>query len=183
MPEHAAMRAPALLIPLLAALGSGASAADVYGGSPMLGQIGGTNLSSDLRQQLGADWGFHAGLATLVAESGVLGMPSLDLDARYAPCPDGDLLSFETYYAERALVGGGRWWLGAGFGANWMKLSLKGVAPLNDDREERKWGLGAKGMIGMLLTNRAFIEATYHYTPRLLDADTTSISVGLGYWF
>lgn len=183
MPDHAAMRAHVLLIPFLVAA---ADAADRFGGTPMLGQVGGTYLSSELRQQLAADWGFFAGISTLLAERGIRGMPSLDIDVRYAPCPGGEMLSVQTSYSERILVGQ-RWWLGAGLGANWTHLQVKAdttaAAPLNSDRDERKWGVGGKAMLGMLLTNRAFVEATYHYTPKLLDTDTTSISVGLGYWF
>ena len=181
MRDHAAMRAPALLIPLVCAV-STAAAADVYGRTPMLGQAGGTYLSSELREPLGSKWGFYAGLATLLGESGVLGMPSLDLDGRYVTATGGELIAFESTYCERALVGQ-RWWLGAGLGANWLSLKLKGLPGPADDREEQKWGIGGKGLMGLLLTDRLFIEGSYHYTPKLLDTATTTISVGLGYWF
>jgi hypothetical protein len=182
MPDHAAMRATALLIPLAAVISSTASAADIYGGTPMLGQVGGTYLSSELREPLVTDWGFYAGLATLLGERGAVGMPSLDLDGRYATGTGGELITFESCYSERALVGQ-RWWLGAGFGANWMSLKLKGLPGKADDRDEQKWGIGGKGMLGMLISNRLFVEGTYHYTPKILETATTTISVGLGYWF
>lgn len=184
MPDHAAMRAPVLLIPGLVFLAANLLAADPYGKTPMLGQIGGTSLSSDLRDTLDGRWGGYAGLAVLVAEKGLLGMPSLDVDVRFAPGKGGDLTSVESSYAERSLVGD-RWWLGAGLGANWMRLSLKGKSqiPVTTDKQESKWGVGGKGMIGMLISNRFFVEGTYHYTPKILGTDTTSVSVGIGYWF
>lgn len=170
----------AALLPVIAA--GCLCAADPYGGSPMLGQLGGTYLSPDLRKNLQEDWGFHAGIATLLAEKGVFGMPSADIDARYAPTGDGSLTSIETTYAERSLVGE-RWWVGAGAGANWMHLIVDDPSLKGGRADERGWSIGGKGMIGMLLTNRTFVEATYHYTPKMLGLNTSSISVGFGYWF
>jgi hypothetical protein len=166
------------LVPLLCSV---AYAAQPAGTTPLLLQVGGDYLGADLRQALETDWGYHAGLATLVAESGMVGVPSVDLDFRYAPDGEGSLFTFAATYAERALIGG-RYWVGAGFGSNFVRLKLDQTAERGAD-SERRWTLGGKAMLGYLLTDRMFVEVTYHYTREALDLDTASASVALGYWF
>lgn len=160
---------------------STALAAQPAGTTPLLLQVGGDYLGADLRQALETDWGYHAGLATLLAESGLIGVASVDLDFRYAPDGEGSLFSFSACYAERALVGQ-QFWIGAGFGSNFVRLKLD-QTPERAGASDRRWSLGGKAMVGYLLTDRLFIEATYHYTRDALDLDTSSGSISLGYWF
>lgn len=166
------------LVPLVC---SAALAMEPAGSTPLLVQIGGDYLGDDLREALKTDWGYHAGIATLLAETGLLGVPSLDIDVRYAPDGEGSLTSFEACYAERALVGG-QYWVGLGFGSNFVRLKLDGNAE-REGASERRWGIGGKAMLGYLISDRLFLEATYHYTRDALDLDTASASLSLGYWF
>ncbi len=168
------------IVPALC-LATAAMAMEPAGTTPLLLQVGGDYLSTDLRKALATDWGYHAGLATLLADQGMLGVPSLDLDLRYAPDGEGSLFAFESYYAERALVGG-QWWIGAGLGSNFVRLRLD-ETPERPADSERRWSIGGKAMLGYLLTDRVFFEATYHYSGRALDLDTSSVSFSLGYWF
>lgn len=156
-------------------------AAQGMGTTPLLLQVGGDYLSDDLRKALETDWGYHGGLATLVTESGVIGVPSLDIDVRYAPDGEGSLTTFEAYYAERTL-GSGQYWLGFGLGSNFVRLKLD-ETDKRASASERRWELGFKGMLGYRLTDRVFFEATYHYTGDALDLDSSSVSASLGYWF
>ncbi len=172
------MLRPLVLVPALCTV---AFAMEPAGTTPLLLQVGGDYLSSDLRKALQTDWGYHVGLATLVAESGMVGIPSLDLDVRYAPDGEGSFFSFEANYCERALVGD-RIWLGAGVGSHFIRLKLDRTA-LRDESYEQHWGIGGKAMLGYLITDRLFVEATYHYTRSTLDLATTSGSLSLGYWF
>ena len=165
--------APILCCPL-------AWAMEPAGTTPLQLKLGGAYLSDDLRVASGENWGYYAGLSTLIAESGIFGVPSADIDVRSLNTGDAELLSIEVSYAERALVGD-RYWLGFGVGSNWTKLGLSPVGV--PAREERRWAIGGKAMIGYLLTNRLFIESTYHYSGKALDLDTSSVSLALGYWF
>jgi hypothetical protein len=63
-----------------------------------------------------------------------------------------------------------------------VRLKLDQTAERGAD-SERRWSLGGKAMLGYLLTDRMFVEVTYHYTREALDLDTASASVALGYWF
>jgi len=168
-----------VLLPVLCA--AQAAALEPAGTTPLLLQVGGTYLSGDLRESLKTDWGYSAGIATLLAESGIMGVPSLDIDTRYAPDGEGSLLTFEATYAERALVGE-RYWLGLGIGSNFVRLKLDQTAE-REGSSERRWAIGGKAMFGYLLTDRLFIEATYHYTRKVMDLDTASTTLAVGYWF
>lgn len=165
----------------LATLAGAAMAAQPSGTTPILLQVGGTYMNSDLREGLGTDWGYSAGLATLLAESAIIGVPTLDLDVRYAPDGDGSLTTFEATYAERALIGQ-RHWLGIGIGSNFVRLKLDETAE-RKATSERRWDVGGKAMLGYLITDRLFIEGTYHYTRKALDMDTSSATLAVGYWF
>jgi hypothetical protein len=166
------------LVPLVCSV---AYAAQPAGTTPLLLQAGGDYLGADLRKALSTDWGYHAGLATLVAENGMVGVPSVDVDFRYAPDGEGSLFSFEATYAERALVAQ-QLWIGAGFGSNFVRLKLD-ETPERAADSERRWSIGGKAMVGYLLSDRLFVEATYHYSREALDLDTMSVSIDLGYWF
>lgn len=168
-----------LLLPLLCAAAVGA--AEPSGSTPLLVQIGGDYLSGDLRRELATDWGYRGGLAVLLAESAVVGVPTLDLDVRYAPDGEGSLFSFEASYAERALLGD-RMWAGLGLGSNFVRLKLD-QTPERAARADRRWSLGGKAMVGYLITDRLFVEATWHYTREVLDLDSNTVSLGLGFWF
>lgn len=170
-----------LRILALVPLACTALAAQPSGTTPLLLQVGGTYLSSDLREGLSTDWGYAAGLATLIAESAIIGVPSLDLDVRYAPDGDGSLTTFEATYAERALIGD-RHWFGIGIGSNFVRLKLDETPDRKAD-SERRWDIGGKAMLGYLITDRLFIEGTYHYTRKALDMDTSSATLAVGYWF
>jgi hypothetical protein len=167
-----------VLVPAVCSL---ALAAQSTGTTPLMLQVGADYLNSNLRTALATDWGYHAGLTTLVAESGVVGVPSVDIDLRYAPDGEGSLLAVEATYAERALIGG-RWWAGIGLGSNFVRLTLDRTEE-RAEASERRWTLGAKGMLGYLITDRLFVEVTYHYTREALDLNTGSVSGSLGYWF
>lgn len=171
------MRRTLALLPLLCTV----MALEPAGTTPLLAQVGGTYLNPDLREGLETDWGYSVGLATLLAESGIAGVPSLDIDARYAPDGTGSLTTFEATYSERALVGD-RYWLGLGVGSNFVRLKFA-ATPDRAEKSERRWDLGGKAMFGYLITDRVFIEATYHYTRKAMDVDTSSTTLGLGYWF
>jgi hypothetical protein len=167
---------------LLSVLGFASLAAvEPAGSSPLLVQVGGTYLSGDLRQALHTDWGYAAGVAALLAESGFMGVPSLDIDTRYAPDGEGSLLTFEATYAERSLVGE-RYWLGVGLGSNFVRLKLDKTGDRAAASDSR-WTVGGKAMIGYLLSDRLFIEGTYHYTRKIMDMDSSSATVAIGYWF
>jgi len=157
------------------------SAAQAMGSTPLLLQVGGDYLSDDLRKALETNWGYHAGLATLLAENGLMGVPSLDLDVRYAPDGDGSLMSFEACYAERSLISG-QYWFGLGIGSNFVRLKLD-QTPERAESADRRWEIGGKAMIGYLMTDRVFFEATYHYVGDSLGLDASSVSASLGYWF
>jgi hypothetical protein len=167
-----------VLVPALCAV---ALAAEPTGTTPLMLQVGGDYLNSNLRTALNTDWGYHAGLTTLIAESGMFGVPSVDIDVRYAPDGEGSLLAVEANYAERALIGG-RYWFGAGLGSNFVRLVLNRTPERAED-SERRWAIGGKAMLGYLVTDRLFIEVTYHYTREALDLNTGSVSGSLGYWF
>lgn len=173
------MRATAVLASLLAA---GAICAAEP--TPFMAQVGGTYLSNDLREALKENWGFHAGIATCVAESGFMGLPSADIDLRYAAGSSGSLLTVETTYTERAFLSEG-WYIGLGIGAHYASLELETVTATGATvtNKEHKWAPGGKALIGIQLSDRAFLEATYHRTVSLLDSDTSSISLSIGYWF
>jgi opacity protein-like surface antigen len=177
LPDDPRMRRTLALLPLMCT----ALALEPAGTTPLLAQVGGTYLNPELRTALDTDWGYSVGLATLIAESGIAGVPSLDIDARYVPDGTGSLTTFEATYAERALVGD-RYWLGLGVGSNFVRLKLDQTAK-RTERSERRWDFGGKAMFGYLLTDRLFIEATYHYTRKALDMDTASTTLGIGYWF
>lgn len=166
---------------LVPALCSAALAMEAAGSTPVLLQAGGDYLSGDLREALATDWGYHLGIATFLAEQGLVGISSLEIDVRYAPDGEGSLLAIETGYAERALVGG-RVWLGLGFGSNFVRLKLDETRERAAD-SDRRWSIGVKAMMGYLITDQIFLEATYHYTRKALDLDTSSASISLGYWF
>ncbi len=172
------MLRPLALVTLLC---STALAAQPAGTTPLLLQVGGDYLGADLRKALETDWGYHAGLATLVAESGMVGVPSVDLDFRYAPDGEGSLFTFSACYTERAMIAP-QFWIGAGFGSNFVRLKLD-ETPERAGASDRRWSLGGKAMAGYLLSDRLFVEATYHYTRDALDLDTSSASISLGYWF
>lgn len=172
-------RAAGLLLLLVAA---SARAWGAQGGMPVMAQAGGDYLGPELRRALETDWGYRLGIATLLAERGLLGMPSLDLDLRYAPDGEGDFIAGEVAYAERRLVQP-RWWLGAGLGSHYLRLKLDERPGERAAAEERRWGVGGKLMLGYLVTERAFAEVTGHYTERALGIDTWSVSGCLGYWF
>lgn len=165
----------------LAALACGAAAADMQGATPLLATAGGTYLGTDLRKALETDWGVAGGLSAMLGESGVLGLPSLDVNVRYAPDGDGSFLSFESGYAERMLIAQ-QTWLGFGFGGNFVRLKLD-ETPLRAAASERRWQVGGKAMLGFLLTDRFFVEGTYHYTREALGLNTSSATIALGYWF
>lgn len=172
------MRRTLALLPLLC---STVMALEPAGTTPLLVQVGGTYLNADLRKELNTDWGYALGIATLIAESGIAGVPSLDIDVRYAPDGEGSLTTFEATYAERALVGD-RYWLGLGFGSNFVRLKFN-KTETRPESSERRWDLGGKAMFGYLLTDRVFMEATFHYTREALNMNTASTTLGLGYWF
>ncbi|MBN8526806.1 MAG: hypothetical protein J0M02_15850 [Planctomycetes bacterium] len=158
-----------------------AMAMEPAGTTPLLVQVGGTYMNPDLREELETDWGYSAGIATLLAESGLMGVPSLDIDCRYAPDGEGSLTTFEATYAERALIGD-RHWIGVGIGSNFVRLKLDETPDRKAD-SERRWDVGGKAMIGYLVSDRLFIEGTYHYTREALDMDTSSATLAIGYWF
>lgn len=183
-PSLAALRLRlALPIVLVASI----QAADPYGTTPVLVQLGATYLSQEMRAALGSDWGIHTGVAAKLDDSGLFGMPSADLDLRYASGNGSSFMAFGTTYAERRLIDE-HWWLGMGAGADYIRVqqdvpanAAKGTAAINVD--ERKWAIGGKAMLGFLITPRFFLEGTYHYSHKVAEIDTTSISIGLGYWF
>lgn len=172
------MLRPLVLVPALCSV---ALALEPAGTTPLMLQVGGDYLNGDLRTALNTDWGYHAGLDTLIAESGLVGVPSVDIDLRYAPDGEGSLLVIEASYAERALIGG-RWWVGAGVGSNFVRLRLD-ATPKRAADSDRRWSLGGKGMLGYLITDRLFFEATFHYSRQALELNTGSVSASLGYWF
>ena len=164
----------ALQIPMLAAM-------EPAGTTPLLLQVGGTYLGPNLREELNTDWGYSVGLSVLIAESALIGVPSTDLNLRVANEGDGQFTSFSAYYAERVLMGG-QTWFGFGVGSNYVKLKLDEL-PGRPSYVDNRWGLAVKGMLGYLITDRVFVEATYHYTGKIGDIDTSSTSLCLGYWF
>ncbi len=175
------MRFAALALSLSCLITPALRAMEPAGTTPILMQVGGTYLGPDMRESLNTDFGYSFGISTLIAESAIVGIPSADINSRYAPDGEGSLTTFEAYYAERALVTD-RTWLGLGVGSNFVRMVLDG-RPDRQTASERRWGIGAKAMLGYLITDRLFVEATYHYTGKALDLDTASTSLCLGYWF
>jgi hypothetical protein len=174
------MRIASAALSLLMA--SSAMAAQAGPSTPLMGYAGTTYLHENLRISTGRDWGYAAGVAATIAEQGLLGLPSADIDVRYSPGPAGELLAVETSYAERALISE-RVWIGLGIGANYVKLSLEGSQQPGDERESHRWAAGGKAMLGYLLSDRLFLEGSFHRTGTLLGIDTSSTSICLGYWF
>lgn len=116
-----------------------------------------------------------------------MGMPSADLDLRYASSHSSTFTAFATSYAERRKIGD-QWWLGFGIGGEYLRVKRAprqdaGAATTTDVEESHKWVVSGKGMLGLLITQRFFLEGTYHYSPKVLGVETTSMSIGLGYWF
>lgn len=147
--------------------------------TPLLVQAGATYLSGDLRQATGQRWGYHLGIASMLAEQGVLGMPTAEIDGRYAEGNALKLYAATIGYAERARAGD-RIFLGAGFGTAYLRLRRTDpAAPEGED----DWRLFAKGMLGYSLSDNLFFEATYFHTPRIGGLSTASTSLALGYWF
>ncbi|MCS6970590.1 MAG: hypothetical protein RMM29_01920 [Planctomycetota bacterium] len=164
---------------LLLALAASVPAAQ---GLPFFVQAGGDYLGPELRKALETDWGYRLGLGTLLLERGLVGLPTIDLDGRYAPDGEGTFAAFEVTYAERRQIRQ-RWWLGLGLGSNFVRLKLAEIPGVRAAAEQRRWDIGGKLMAGYLLSERLFFEITWHYTRRALDLETMSFSGGLGYWF
>ncbi|MEK7414573.1 MAG: hypothetical protein AAB263_14765 [Planctomycetota bacterium] len=175
------MRAAFSLAPLV--LFSTITAAEPSGETPLLVQVGGSYLSAATRVQLEKTWGAYVGVATLLTDTqGFVGWPSADLDARYANGPTTSLLSVTACYTERFISSGERYYFGLGIGGSYNEIGRL-ASGSNPSRKDKSWGFGGKALFGYLLTNRAFVEASYFQTPELAGIETKSMTVGLGYWF
>lgn len=148
--------------------------------TPVFLMGGWSYLNSQLRAQT-TDGGVHGGMGYLIGGQGLFGQPSLDLDARYAGGRQGRAFSGGVSYAERGQVPGeDKVYIGLGVGSHWHDISIT----REGQREEaRRWRPGAKGMLGMLVAPRLFVEGGYHWTGRVSGLDTSGITVSLGYWF
>jgi len=142
--------------------------------------LGGLNYLNASGRELTDGKGLYGAIGYISGDPAILGNAGFDFDWRHNERGPNRIDSIGISYAERDFTDLDPVYFGFGVGSTFNRVERH---QLYHESTETKWGLEAKGILGVSLGYNIVIEGAYFYSGHLNGVDTSGMVGALGFWF